>query len=166
MLQEMVQSAISCNIAQNVTQTMARLTRCQTGRVMASRRWHLLVVTELTPMHQSMEKSHGESTTYRLTDTLYARYSLVYTHIHHRLTDTLYARYSLVYTHTYTTGWPTHCTPDTHWYTHTHTPQVDLHIVRQVLTGIHTHTPQVDLHIVRQILTGIHTHIHHRLTDT
>lgn len=52
------------------------LTRSQRGRSIFCSTWQALVVTELVPAHHRTEKSHGASTTYRLTEMLSRRYSL------------------------------------------------------------------------------------------
>uniref|UniRef100_A0A8C9NXA8 Uncharacterized protein n=1 Tax=Serinus canaria TaxID=9135 RepID=A0A8C9NXA8_SERCA len=52
------------------------LTSSQMGRFISFSTWQAFVVTELTPEHQSTEKSQGSFTTYRLTEMLSWRYCL------------------------------------------------------------------------------------------
>uniref|UniRef100_A0A8C5UHJ0 Uncharacterized protein n=1 Tax=Malurus cyaneus samueli TaxID=2593467 RepID=A0A8C5UHJ0_9PASS len=52
------------------------LTSSQMGCSISFSTWQALVVTELTPEHQSTEKSQGWFTTYRLTEMLSWRYCL------------------------------------------------------------------------------------------
>lgn len=49
----------------------------QMGRFISFSTWQALVVTELTPEHHSTEKSQGWFTTYKLTEMLSWRYSLI-----------------------------------------------------------------------------------------